>query len=99
MLDPSSDEHLTLPQPISPLLSLFSLQVVLMAHSNNSIVVSQASKIIGHLASSSSALTLQLMAHDVSSVISSLIRAKEAESQLCGLSILASIARASDSAR
>jgi hypothetical protein len=73
-------------------------QVVLMAHSNNVIVVSQASKIIGHLAACSPQLTTQLMAHDVSTIISSLVRAKDADSQLCGLSILASIARASDSA-
>ena len=74
-------------------------QVVLMAHSNNSIVVAQAAKIIGHLAASGSVLVQALMAHDVANVVSSLVRAREAEAQLCGLTILTSIASSSDAAR
>lgn len=72
-------------------------QLVLMALSDNQVVVRQACKTIGHLATSSKDAVGKLVANDVLSAVTTLIKSFNQESQLCGLRLLSALAAASDS--
>ncbi|KAJ9510144.1 hypothetical protein QJQ45_015630, partial [Haematococcus lacustris] len=71
-------------------------QLLLMALSDNGVVVRQACKTLGLLAACSTATVAKLVAHDVVSAVELLLSAASQESQQCGLTLLSALASASD---
>eukprot|EP00798_Chlamydomonas_sp_ICE-L_P003408 gene3409-13452_t len=71
-------------------------QLVLLALSEDSVVVQQACKTIGHLATFNFITAHKLISHNVMSAMDSLIKSDRQETQLCGLGMLSNLAAGSD---
>ncbi|KXZ56156.1 hypothetical protein GPECTOR_1g133 [Gonium pectorale] len=71
-------------------------QLVLMALSEQPVVAEQACRTLGALAQLGLVTAKKLLAHDVISTITTLLRSPRRASKMCGLSLLSSIAAASD---